>query len=338
MRVLLTGGTGFVGSHAAGALAAAGHHVRLLVRDPRKLERVFAARGEPAPEHRVGDVADRASVERALEGCDAVVHAAAVVAMAAKRAREVLETNARGVENVVGGAARAGVRRIVYVSSVGALFRPHGPAVTADAPVVPASDAYARSKSDAERAVRALQERGAPIATVYPTAVLGPDDPGLSEANHALRTFARDVVLLTSGGFQLVDVRDVAWVVARLLERAGGASRHVVGGHFLRWSELADRIDEVTGARVRRLPIPGSVVRLGGRVCDVAKRVRDFDFPMTREGMIYATQWRGADSGKTVEELSIRFRDPRETLADALRWMHRVGHIPAGPVGVLARR
>jgi nucleoside-diphosphate-sugar epimerase len=338
MRVLVTGGTGFVGSHAAGALAAAGHEVRLLVRDPRKLERVFAARGEPAPEHRVGDVADRAAVERALAGCDAVVHAAAVVAMAAKRAREVLDTNARGVENVVGGAARAGVPRIVYVSSVGALFRPDGPAVTAESPVVPGSNPYARSKSDGELAVRALQERGAPVAILYPTAVLGPDDPGLSEANHALRTFARDVVLLTSGGFQLVDVRDVAQVVVRLLERAGAPSRHVTGGHFLTWGELADRIDEVTGARVRRLRVSGSLVRLGGRVCDVAKRVRDFDFPMTREGMIYATQWRGADSGKTVEELSIRFRDPRETLADALRWMHRVGHIPAGPVGVLARR
>jgi nucleoside-diphosphate-sugar epimerase len=338
MRVLVTGGTGFVGSHAAGALAAAGHEVRLLVRDPSKLERVFAARGEPAPEHRVGDVADRAAVERALAGCDAVVHAAAVVAMAAKRAREVLDTNARGVENVVGGAARAGVPRIVYVSSVGALFRPDGPAVTAESPVVPGSNPYARSKSDGELAVRALQERGAPVAILYPTAVLGPDDPGLSEANHALRTFARDVVLLTSGGFQLVDVRDVAQVVVRLLERAGAPSRHVTGGHFLTWGELADRIDEVTGARVRRLRVSGSLVRLGGRVCDVAKRVRDFDFPMTREGMIYATQWRGADSGKTVEELSIRFRDPRETLADALRWMHRVGHIPAGPVGVLARR
>lgn len=337
MRVLITGATGFVGSHAAAALLEAGHEVRALVRDAAKLERVFRARGIAAPAALLGDVTDPARVERAFEGADAVVHSAAVVAMAAHRAREVLETNALGVENVVGGAVRRGIPRIVYVSSASALFDPHGPPVTADSPVVRGRNAYARSKSEAELAVRRLQEQGAPIRTVYPTGVIGPDDPGLSETNHALRTFARDVVLLTSAGFQGVDARDLARVVARLATDAGGAARYVVGGHYLSWLELADAIDALTGLRVRRVRVPGAVVRFGGHLCDAVKRVWDFDFPMTAEGMIYATRWKGADSSKTVAELGIGFRPIAETLADALAWMQRAGHVEASVVGRLAQ-
>jgi dihydroflavonol-4-reductase len=336
MRVMLTGATGFVGSHAAALLLEAGHEVRALVRDPTKLARVFAARGLAPPEAVRGDVGDAASVERAFEGCDAVVHCAAVVAMAAHRAREVLDTNTRGVENVLGGAARRGIPRIVHVSSASALFDPRGPLVTPELPVVRGRNAYARSKSEAECAARRLQEGGAPIRTVYPTGVVGPDDPGLSESNHALRTFVRDVVLITSAGFQAVDVRDLAAALAHLTLEGEGAARYVAGGHYLSWLELADAIDAVTGVRVRRVRAPGSLVRFGGHVCDAIKRVWDFDFPMTAEGMIYATRWKGADSSKTVEELGVRFRPPRETLADAIRWLHRAGHLEARFAGRLA--
>lgn len=338
MRVLLTGATGFVGSHAAEALLASGCEVRALVRDPAKLERIFRERGLEPPEGVRGDVTDRDSVERAFDGCDAVVHAAAVVAMVAHRAREVLDTNALGVENVVGGAVRRGIPRIVYVSSASALFDPDGPVVTADSPVVAGKNAYARSKSEAEQLVRRLQAEGAPIRSVYPTGIVGPNDPGLSEANHAVRTFVRDVVLLTSGGFQAVDVRDVAEILRRLVLGGEGPARYVAGGHSLSWLEIADAIDAVTGVRVRRVRAPGALIRFGGRVADVVKRVWDFDFPMTAEGMIYATQWKGADSSKTVEELGVRFRPPGETFADAIAWMHRAGYVDARFAGRLAER
>lgn len=336
MRVLLTGGTGFVGSHAAQALLAGGHELRLLVRDPVKLERVFSGRGLPIPEHVVGDIADEEPVARALEGCDAVVHAAALVAMAASRAREVLATNARGVENVVGGAHRRDIGHIVYVSSLTALWQPGVPALTADAPVVPGRSAYARSKADAERVVRALQDGGAPVHTLYPAAVVGPDDPGLSESNHALRTLVRTLVLLTSSGFTPVDVRDVAQLTVRLLERPG-PGRWVAAAPTLSWAEVADTLDAVTGTRVRRLRLPGGLVRIAGVFGDLVKMVWDFDFPMTAEGMRFATQWSGADATRTERELGFRFRDPAESFADALRWMYAAGHVAAGPVGRLAR-
>jgi len=340
LRVLVTGGSGFIGSHTTVALLEAGHEVCLLVRDPAKLERVFGARGLPVPEHRVGDVCDAVSVRGALAGCDAVVHAAALVALDAARAREVLETNPHGARNVLGAALELGISRMIYVSSIGALFRPNRPLVSADVPVVPGEAAYARSKSEAELIVRRLQDEGAPIQTVYPAAVLGPDDPTLSPANQALRTFVRYLAFSTSTGFQFVDVRDLAAAQVRLLELEGGPGRHITAGHFLRWQDFADGIVEVTGVRQRRLAVPGVLLRAAGRVGDALDRVRHFDlsFPLTSEAMSVATQWAEADSSKTLELLGLRFRDPLETLADTIRWMHRAGHVDARCAGRLASR
>ena len=334
MQVMVTGGTGFVGYHTAVALLDAGHRVRLLVRNPAKLERVFV--GRAVPDHVVGDVRDEAVVVAALEGCDAVVHAAALVALEAHRAREVLETNARAVELVVGGAHRLGVGRILHVSSVGALFRPGGGPVGLDAPVVAGKNAYARSKADAERFVRGLQEQGAPISITYPSGVIGPDDPGLSESNHALRTFVRDVFVFTSGGFQVVDVRDLAAIHVALLEREKGPGRYITAGHFMPWRELGSLLESVTERSLRKITLPGALLRMGGHVGDVIKRPVDFDFPMTSETMGFATLWRGAESRATLDELGLDFRDPRETFADALRWLHRAGHVDARFVGRLA--
>jgi nucleoside-diphosphate-sugar epimerase len=338
MRVLVTGGTGFIGSHTTVALLEAGHEVCLLARDPAKLEGVFGAHGLAVPDHRVGDIGDAASVRRALAGCDAVVHTAALVALHAARAREVLETNPRGVENVLGGALELGLSRMIYMSSLGALFRPNQPLVSAEVPVVPGEAAYARSKSDAELIVRRLQDQGAPIRTVYPAAVLGPDDPTLSPANQALRTFVRYLAFSSSSGFQFVDVRDLATVQARLLELEGVPGRHIAAGHFLRWHEFADAIVAVTGVRQRRLSVPGVLFRAAGRIGDAIDHVWSLDlpFPLTSEAMSVATQWAEADSSKTLEALDLRFRDPLETLADTIRWMHRAGHVDARFAGPLA--
>ena len=108
MRVMVTGGTGFAGSHTVRRFLEAGHSVRLLVRDAGKVRRVFDPFdiGFPNEDVIVGDITDEASVIRATQGCDAVFHGAALVDMKRSMARRILETNRRGVELVVGGAPR----------------------------------------------------------------------------------------------------------------------------------------------------------------------------------------------------------------------------------------
>jgi nucleoside-diphosphate-sugar epimerase len=336
VKVLVTGGTGFTGSHTAAALVAAGHEVRLLVRDAGKVRRVFEPHGFEPRDVVVGDMTDAGAVAKALAGCDGVVHSAALVDLRRASARRVEETNARGVELVVGGAAERGLARIIYVSSLSVFFVPGGPPVSPELPIAPATTAYARSKAQAEVYVRLLQEKGAPIAISYPAGIVGPDDPGMSDANHAVYSWYRDTGVVTSSGFQCVDVRDVAALHVRLLTLPAGPHRYGAAAEMLSWAELYERLDRLTGARLRRLSVPGWLMRAAGSAGDVVKRVYDFNFPLTRDAMEFATQWPGADASRTTRELGLAFRPVEETYRDTLAWLHRAGHLEARHVGRLA--
>jgi dihydroflavonol-4-reductase len=336
MLVAVTGGTGFVGSHTVVALLEAGHRVRLLVRDPSKLQRVCESRGVIVVDTVVGDVTDPAAVERLLDGCDAVVHAAAVVALEAARANEVRATNERSVELVVGGAVRNNVGRIVYVSSAGALFTPGGPPLRGDSPIGVTSTAYGQSKARAEHYVRKLQDDGAPILTVYPTGVIGPDDPGLTEPNRALTIILNLAAPMTTTGYQPVDVRDLAALHVALLESERTVGPYVAAGEYAPWADLYDRVERLTGRRLRRMPAPAALMRGAGRAADWVKRVIPFDLPLTLESMLFATRWPTADATATEREFGIRFRDLDESLRDTYRWLAKAGHVSTKSIGKLA--
>ncbi len=336
MKVLVTGGTGFTGSHTVRALVAADNKVRLLVRDPAKVSTIFDSDGFIPDDVVVGDMTDAAVVDDALAGCDGVVHAAALVDLRRAAAGLVEYTNARGVELVVGGAVRRGLPSIVYVSSLGAFFTPGGPPLSPELPIAPGTTAYARSKAQAERYVRRLQEQGAPIRISYPAAIVGPNDPGMSAANAALRSMVRDIGLITSSGIQVVDVRDLALLHLKLLELPAGTHRYAAAGEMLSWSDCFHLLDSLIGHRVRRVRVSGGLLRAAGSAGDVVKRFYDFDFPLTRDGMEFMTRWPGADADRATRELGFYLRDVAETYRDTLIWMHRAGHLAAEHVGRLA--
>ena len=136
MRVLVTGGTGYVGSHAIAALTSAGHRIRVLARSPHKVPDALAPLGVNCVETVAGDVRDPAAVEHALEGCDGVLHAASIFSLDGRKADEVRSVNVRGTENVLGTAHRLGLDPIVHVSSELALFPPgEGEVLRPDSPV-----------------------------------------------------------------------------------------------------------------------------------------------------------------------------------------------------------
>ncbi len=336
MLVALTGGTGFIGSHTVRGLVAANHRVRLLVRDRRKLERVYAPQGIEIEDVVEGDVTDPGAVDRLLAGCDAVVHAAAVVALEVARAGEVRATNEHGVRLVVGGAVEREVPRILYVSSASALFTPGGGPLTGDSPVGLTASAYGESKAGGERYVRELQERGAPILTVYPTAVIGPDDPSLTDPNRALGFFLDWGAVVTSTGYQPIDVRDLARMHVALLESDLAQGRYMATGPYFAWDDLYTHIERLIGRRLRRWPAPGALLRGLGRAADVVKHVLPFELPLTLEGMLFATRWPTADGTPAERDLGIRFRSIEETLADTYRWMCAAGHLRSEQIGDLA--
>jgi nucleoside-diphosphate-sugar epimerase len=324
-----------VGSHLARALLAQGHETALLVRTSEKVARVFGA--EMARDFEVvsGDMTDEKAVARAIRGRHAVVHAAAVVALERKHAARVLNDNRRGLEIVVGSAVGAGIERILYVSSVVALYRPGQTSTTTETLGDIGASAYTRSKVECEMYVRSLQATGAPIRSTYPAAVVGPDDPGLSEANRGVLAIFRDASIVTDSGLQMVDVRDVADAHARLLVVPAGPGRHLMGGQFVPWAKLVDLLEEITGRKLRRWPVPGGVMRASGIVADVVKHVWDFQFPLSHEGMRLMTQWIPVAHPERDSTGDFVFRDPRETLSDTLRWLAAAGHLKADRLGTL---
>lgn len=339
MRVMMTGGTGFAGSHTVRRFVEAGHAVRLLVRDADKVRRVFDPQGIAIPERDVivGDITDAGAVDRAMQGCDAVYHGAALVDMRRSMAAKVLSTNARGVELVVGGAVRRGLPSIVYVSSASVFFTPGCGPLELDMPIAPGTTAYARSKADAERHLRALQDDGAPIRSSYPTGIIGPDDPGLSDANQAVYIFFKQTGVNTSSGYQIVDVRDLAELHLRLLELPEGPARYFAAGPMHSWPDTYALLDDVTGTRLWRFPVPGPLFRALGSLGDWLKKIVDFEFPLTRDAMEFATQWPGCSGEDTTRELGVHFRSARETYTDTVRWLYEAGHLEARHVGKLAR-
>lgn len=336
MKVLVTGGTGFTGSHTVHALVASGHEVRLLVRDPAKVRGVFEPYGFIPDDVVVGDMTDAGAVDAALAGCDGVVHAAALVDLRRAMARLVEDANARGVELVIGGAARRGLPSIVYVSSLGIFFEPGGPPLAPELPITAGTTAYGRSKAQAERYVRRLQEDGAAIRISYPSAISGPNDPTLSTVNNGIRSMMRDLGLVTSGGVQVVDVRDLATLHRQLLELPAGPHRYAAAGEMLTWPGYFALMDSLTGRQIRRIRVPGGLLRAAGSVGEVVKRVYDFGFPLTRDLMEFQTRWPGADAERTTRELGLQFRAATGTYRDTLIWMYLAGHLGAEHVGKLA--
>lgn len=327
LRVMVTGATGFVGFHTARALHQAGHELRLLVRSPDKMTRVLAPFGMADLPAVQGDIADPRAVAAALEGCDAVVHAAAMVNVHAEDAIETIRTNRRGTELVIGGAVERGIPRIVQVSSSTALFNPGLDKVDEDSPLGTQAVGYGRSKIESDLYVRGLQAKGAPVYTTYPGSIMGPDDPGLSEAMLGLKTTLDDLFVITSSGIQIVDVRDLALAHLRLLERGGGPVRYAMGGQFFRWEEFATIVEGVVGAKLRKLRMSPRLMQAAGRVGDLLHRFMPMEMPLSFEATWYATEWTPSDDSRVQADLGFRYRDIRETLADSILWLADKGHL-----------
>jgi nucleoside-diphosphate-sugar epimerase len=222
MRVLVTGGTGYVGCHTVAALASHGHQVRLLVRARERIAPALDPLGAAGAGAVVGDVTSAAAVEQAMVGCDAVVHAASVFSFDPRRAADMGQANPAGAATVLAAAQRLGLDPVVYVSTIG-LFLPDTIAtLTAATPVGAGIGPYTRSKIAAELVARGYQQAGSPVVITYPTAAQGPHDPHLGDSVRFVRDLLRGrLPVLPRGRVSFADVRDVGALHAAALRPAG---------------------------------------------------------------------------------------------------------------------
>ncbi len=248
MLVFVTGGgRGFVGSHVVRALERQGHEVR----------REWA------------DLRDRRALERAMRGCDAVVHVAALYSYTAP-ASDFEAVNVDGTRNVIAACRAAGVRRLVHTSTAGTCGPVAGRVATEDdsPPHRELDVPYKRTKLDAERLVLAAAADGLEALCVNPTTPIGEGDDAPTPTGHMVREVARGRyrATLRSGGLNLVDVRDVARGHVLALEHGCVGERYILGGTNLTLVEVFTLIARAAGRRPPRLRLPYAAAQVLARV------------------------------------------------------------------------
>ena len=243
MRVLLTGATGFVGAWTLRALLARGHHARALVRSRPRL----AALGVSPVEVSLGDVRDRASVEAAMQGVDAVIHCAGVVEAAA--APRLHAVNVDGTLHVA-DAARARGCRMVHVSTLATTASTFSPALLDEAsPLASPRDPspYVASKRLAELHLSARAAEGLDVVVLNPGVVLGPGDPQRSSTRAVVAYLQGAIRAHPPGGIAFCDARDVASALVAALTRGTRGARHLLGGHNLTYGAFYAALSALTG-------------------------------------------------------------------------------------------
>jgi dihydroflavonol-4-reductase len=316
-KTLVTGGTGFLGSHVVRELARRGDELRLLIRAGRDLSFLEGIEFERAE----GDVRDPDSVRAAMEGVERVFHLAGTTSMRASDRERVFEVNVEGTRTVMEAALRAGVVRAVHTSSTSAI----GPAEAGGA----ADEsqpwtggklgiAYIDSKHEGEMAALRVAARGLPVVVVNPSFVLGPDDPNPSGTSNALvrRLLLRRLPAYVNGALNIVDVRDVARGHLLADERGQEGERYILGGrNFILQRLLAD-IGRIAGVPPPPLRLPGRAVLPGVEALERAGLPSVTSTDEIRSGM----QWWTYRNDKARRELGFEPRPHEETLEDTIRW------------------
>ncbi|MGV0835497.1 NAD-dependent epimerase/dehydratase family protein [Mycolicibacterium thermoresistibile] len=320
MHIAVTGGTGYVGAHTVRALLEAGHRVRLLVTDSptdAAVARGLAERGDV--ETLRGDVRDDRTISELLDGCDAVWHAAGVVGTDRRREQLMWEINAYATETLLRTAVEAGLDPVVSVSSYSALFPSPTGVIGPDTPPAAGRSPYARTKAYADRAARRLQADGAPVVVTYPSSVVGRaflSAAGVTERGWAPMVRWRIAPRLR-GGMQMIDVRDVAEVHARLMQPGRGPHRYICGGTLLTFEEMISALESGLGQPIRRVPVTPGVFRAFGRLSDAVGQVVPVGDGLSYEAAMLLTAATPTDDSTTRRDLGISWRSPVEAIRES---------------------
>lgn len=330
MRVLLTGGTGFVGSAVARELGRRGHAVRALARPGSDLSALDGTGAEVTR----GDVLDRASVAAALAGCEAVVHTAGLVGFRPGQRDALLAANARSVDVVLGAALAAGVRRAVLTSSVSVVGGTRAPRV-ADESTPSNAEAlgigYFVSKLRGEQAALALARQGLPLVVVRPGYVLGAGDVRGSSASTVLALARRRIPAYAEGGASFCHVEDVARGHAAALERGRAGETYVLGGHNLAMSAFVARVGALAGVPPPRR-VPYGVAIAAAAAAEWGARLRGTTPSLSVDLVRGSALYTFVSSAKAERALGYAIRPFDDMVRDTLRFYLARGKLrPATP-------
>jgi dihydroflavonol-4-reductase len=331
--ILVTGASGFLGSRLVKQLVARGERVKGLVRAGANLDML---RGLPRESFELayGDVLIDHGIYRALAGCDRLFHVASNFAMWAPNPEAVLAPAVKGTENVLWAAERRKLERIVVTSSVGVLGTSDGPSAIDETHGFNVADpeTYYVSKVRAQEVVESAQLAGMPVLSVLPAALFGPGDWKPTPNGRLLLDYLRRSpdfrVPVFDGGFNIVDVDDVAMGHVLAMEKGRVGEKYILGGDNVTFEQLFSTLSDMTG-----LASPGS--RLGpialGMIATLFELYAHWTGqppPITRRTVrnrVNRFLW--VKSDKAEQELGYRHRPLKETLERSIRWYLRNGYL-----------
>jgi dihydroflavonol-4-reductase len=329
---LVTGATGFVGGHVVRALLAESRPVRCLARatsDTRTLAKLSVKLVRR-------DLRDPGSLKAAVAGTDTLYHCAADYRLGVADPRELHESNVAGTDHVLGAAARAGVRRVVFTSSVGALgLRPAGAAADETTPVSihEVVGAYKRSKFEAERVARAWAERGLHVVIVNPSTPVGERDWKPTPTGRIIVDFLNGrIPAYVDTGLNIVDVRDVAAGHLLAAERGRPGERYILGNRNMTLLELLEALGRLAGRRAPWLRLPHVVPLAAAAVDTLVSRWRGRTPSLSLEAVRMSTHRMFFDASKAVRELGLPQSPVEDALGRAVAWFRENGYVRrAGP-------
>jgi dihydroflavonol-4-reductase len=262
MKVFVTGGTGFIGGHVVRKLRDRGDDVVALVRSAEKGAALEALGAELAH----GTLTDRDAIKAGMDGCDAVIHGAAVyeVGIPESEHKAMYDANVAGTENVLGAALEAKVPKVVYVSTIGAFGNTHGEVVdeSYEHPGDSFTSYYEQTKVEAHQVAKRLISEGLPCVIVQPGGVYGPDDH--SAIGKQMSDFVRGrlpALAFPDVGMNMVYVEDVADGVILALDRGTVGESYILGDKVTTMRELIETLGGVVGKRPPRFTVPNGMLR-----------------------------------------------------------------------------
>jgi nucleoside-diphosphate-sugar epimerase len=316
MKVLVTGANGLLASNTIRGLIGEGYEVRGMLRsgaDLRSLEGVEC-------EYFYGNVLHKPDVDRAMQGCHLVVHAAADTSQNKKHFDDYFNVNVLATQYVISAALKNGVERLVFVSTANTMgYGTKEDPGTEDSPMrFPfTASGYAQSKARAEELVLAANGKGIfETIVVNPTFMIGPYDAKPSSGKILKMYVGKRIMAVPPGGKNFICVRDAAMGVVSALKKGRAGERYLLAGENLSFMEFFRKVDDVLGKKRLKLQVPGPVLRFSGTIVGRLRSgssLNEINAEILCTGNYYSAT-------KAMEELGLPQTPIEHGIAEALRW------------------
>jgi dihydroflavonol-4-reductase len=323
---LVTGGTGFVGTHVVRALLARGHAVRCLARRGSRRDNLAGLDIEVVE----GDLTDPASLARAAKGASTLYHVAADYRLWTRHRGDLHRSNVDGTENVLRAAADADVAKVVYTSSVAALGLVDGGSADETTPVVRDRiiGNYKKSKYDAERVADAWAGKGLPVVIVNPSTPIGERDIKPTPTGQMIVDFLnRKMPAYVDTGLNLVDVRDVAAGHLLAAETGKVGERYILGHRNMTLKEILDALSTLTGIPSPTVKLPHWIPFAAAAIDTAFARVSWRAPHVSIDSVRMSTHRMFFDASKAVRELGLPQTPVEEALGRAVAWFRENGYV-----------